>query len=492
MVVIAASISAVLYFSVGLPLMEAGWIGVAGLAFMLVGQVLSSRRRDMQGLVGRLDEIGTASGKVSREMNHLSMRIADLEVGLANRLEDSVDDRVLPLIQEIQRIEERLREIADDGLSIHAVVQQAAAPAPAATVSDASGGEAAAEDSSATVADAEAAPSKADGPDAPLEPADSAPAISSQATSSQATSVPAASANVTPLYREGSPAAAASAAIPPEPAPRREGKFAALSDEEITDQVKEALEAGRVELFLQPMVTLPQRKVRYYEALARLRTADDELMTPVDFLSVVRGTPLMAALDATVFVNAMQIARRLMGRNREVGLFINVASDTLLDERFSAQFIELAEHNSAVSSSIMLEIAQDDFSELGPLEQSTLDQLADYGFRFSIDHVSNLSFDAVTLAAQHVRFVKVPAATLLVANSGIARDIHPADISDLLARSGIELIAERIERESEVVDLIDYDVRLAQGYLFSPPRPVRADLLAERSGAPAKLAASAE
>ena len=137
-------------------------------------------------------------------------------------------------------------------------------------------------------------------------------------------------------------------------------------------------------------------------------------------------------------------------------------------------------------------MSQEDFDGLGPLEQTTLDQLADFGFRFSMDHVTALSFDAPALAARHVRFVKVPAQMLLVANAGLARDIHPADISDLLARSSIELIAERIERESEVVDLIDYDVRLAQGYLFSPPRPVRADLVAEKSSAPVKIAASGE
>jgi hypothetical protein len=40
---------------------------------------------------------------------------------------------------------------------------------------------------------------------------------------------------------------------------------------------------------------------------------------------------------------------------------------------------------------------------------------------------------------------------------------HPEDLTDLLARSGIDLIAERVESEGMVVDLLDYDVR------FAPP-----------------------
>ena len=61
-------------------------------------------------------------------------------------------------------------------------------------------------------------------------------------------------------------------------------------------------------------------------------------------------------------------------------------------------------------------------------------------------------------------------------------DIHPSDLSDLLGRFGIDLIAERIEGERAVVDLLDYDVRFGQGFLFSPPRPVRAEALQGSAG----------
>ena len=75
------------------------------------------------------------------------------------------------------------------------------------------------------------------------------------------------------------------------------------------------------------------------------------------------------------------------------------------------------------------------------------------------------------------RFIKAPAALLLNRAGAASTDIHPADLSDLLGRFGIDLIAERIESENIVVDLLDYDVRFGQGFLFAPPRPVRAEAL---------------
>ena len=99
-----------------------------------------------------------------------------------------------------------------------------------------------------------------------------------------------------------------------------------------------------------------------------------------------------------------------------------------------------------------------------------------------MDHVADLRMEPKELADRSFRFLKVPAKLLLNPAAASQSDIHPADLADLLARSGIDLIAERIESESMVVDLLDYDVRFGQGFLFSPPRPVRAEAL-QGSGA---------
>jgi cyclic-di-GMP phosphodiesterase TipF (flagellum assembly factor) len=65
-------------------------------------------------------------------------------------------------------------------------------------------------------------------------------------------------------------------------------------------------------------------------------------------------------------------------------------------------------------------------------------------------------------------------------------DIHPSDLSDLLGRYGIDLIAERIEGERAVVDLLDFDVRFGQGFLFAPPRPLRPEGASATAATPGK------
>ena len=149
--------------------------------------------------------------------------------------------------------------------------------------------------------------------------------------------------------------------------------------------------------------------------------------------------------------------------------------------------------NRALGNALMFEFTQSAYRCFGPLEHESLAALAERGFRFSMDHVTDLRMEPKELADRSFRFLKVPAKLLLNPRPPRRATSIPADLADLLARSGIDLIAERIESESMVVDLLDYDVRFGQGFLFSPPRPVRAEALqgaAKPADAPAKRRAN--
>jgi cyclic-di-GMP phosphodiesterase TipF (flagellum assembly factor) len=240
--------------------------------------------------------------------------------------------------------------------------------------------------------------------------------------------------------------------------------------------IRGAIEANRVDLYLQPVVTLPQRKVRYYEAMSRLRANDGDVVAAADFLDCAEKAGLMPRIDNLLLFRCVQVLRRLLLKNRDIGLFCNISPATLIDAEIFPQFLDFVDANRVLGPSLVFEFTQHAFRTIGPIEHEALAALADRGFRFSMDHVTDLHMEPRDLAERGIRFVKAPAA-LLLNRAGSAGDIHAADLSDLLGRFGIDLIAERIESEGVVVDLLDYDVRYGQGFLFSPPRPVRAEAL---------------
>jgi cyclic-di-GMP phosphodiesterase TipF (flagellum assembly factor) len=264
-----------------------------------------------------------------------------------------------------------------------------------------------------------------------------------------------------------SPAAAIHEA-PSEPAADHAGMAATVRD---------AIADGRIDLYLQPVVTLPQRKVRYYEALSRMRLESGEVISACDFLEPAEAGGLMAEIDTLALFRSVQVVRRLLMKNREIGLFCNIAGSTLSDAQSFPQLTEFADANRALAGALVFEFTQRTVRGLGPIEQEGLAALAERGFRFSVDQVTDLRFEPRELADRGFRFVKVPASLLLSKFSNAGTDIHPADLSDLLGRYGIELIADHVENETSVVDLLDFDVHYGQGLLFSPPRPVRQEAL---------------
>jgi cyclic-di-GMP phosphodiesterase TipF (flagellum assembly factor) len=126
---------------------------------------------------------------------------------------------------------------------------------------------------------------------------------------------------------------------------------------------------------------------------------------------------------------------------------------------------------------MLFEFAQSTVQGAGALEVESMALLHEMGFRFSMDHVVNLDMDMKPLADRGFKFIKVEAATLIDGGKGAGAQIHSADLGALARRHGIGVIVEKIETEHQVVTLLDYQIGLGQGFLFSEPRLVREEII---------------
>ncbi|MBU1385231.1 MAG: EAL domain-containing protein [Alphaproteobacteria bacterium] len=255
----------------------------------------------------------------------------------------------------------------------------------------------------------------------------------------------------------------------------------------LLQNIHEALAQNRVDLYLQPVVSLPQRRTIYYESFTRLRAADDRVMMPAEYLSVAEGEGLVPAIDNLLLFRCAQIVRRLARQDRKVGVFCNVALSSLGDETFFPQFLDFLSENRDLNQALIFELGQATFDARGAVEARNMAKLADLGFRFSIDKVQTLDLDFADLQRSDVKFMKVSAdlliETLLDTDNASAlpalRDISAADFAGVTRRYGIELIAEKCETERQIVDILELDISVGQGHLFGEPRAIKEAVLAE-------------
>ena len=249
----------------------------------------------------------------------------------------------------------------------------------------------------------------------------------------------------------------------------------------IVKAIHSAVDANNVDLYLQPIVTLPQRQPKFYEALSRIRSDEGDLIRPAQYLGPAEQTGAMPILDKMLLVRAVQVLQRLMARTPDAVVVCNIAASSLADTRFFKDFQLLLKAKNDLTEHLIFEFNQETVTSFGAIEEESIRALKDLGFRFAIDNVTDLAMDLQHLSDLGFHFMKISADVLLSAKASGIKDIHAHDMPRYLARNGIELIVDHIETENQVVELLDFDVKLGQGYLFAAPREVKPDVTMVRT-----------
>lgn len=251
--------------------------------------------------------------------------------------------------------------------------------------------------------------------------------------------------------------------------------------------IRDSLSENRVDLYLQPVVSLPQRKTVFYESFSRLRDETGRVMMPAEYLAVAEPEGLISAIDNLLLFRCVQIVRRLATQDRKVGIFCNISLASLGDESFFPQFLDFLSENKDLHGALIFELGQSAFKQRGATEARNMAKLAELGFQFSLDKVTDLDLDFYDLQRSEVKFVKISADVLLGQLLEVdgrltlkaLRDLNAADYSDLSRRYGVEIIAEKIEAERQVIDVLELNIGYGQGHLFGQPRAIKEQVLAE-------------
>lgn len=270
--------------------------------------------------------------------------------------------------------------------------------------------------------------------------------------------------------REPASPAMARAIERPGPVVRRD-----LTETQLLDVLQEGLREDRVELWLQPVVSLPQRKRRFYECYTRFPVGENAMVVPEQYIGLAERTGLITAIDNILLFRCVQLVRRLRRNHLSLGFFCNISSRTLADRDFFRDFVAMLAENIDNASSIMLEFPQAAIDAMDTGFERDLQRLAGLGFRFSMDQIVHLDFDPYALGQRNFRYLKIDAHRLLSPIEA-GRGAGLAPLKRRFDRAGLDLIVEKIESEPMLVELLDLGIDFGQGYLFGEPRLSRPDL----------------
>jgi cyclic-di-GMP phosphodiesterase TipF (flagellum assembly factor) len=255
--------------------------------------------------------------------------------------------------------------------------------------------------------------------------------------------------------------------------PEEAGDMAAsdlhLTEAQVLQLLNAAVKQDRVDLFLQPVVGLPQRKVRFYEMFSRIRIRPESYLPAVRYIGIANRQDLMPVIDNLLLLRGLQIIRNTEDGDYNRAFFFNITSLTLNDPKFMGDLVEFIAQNRPLAPRLIFEMGQRDLSTMSADILPVLDGLSKLGCRFSMDQVKSLSVNFQHLEDRHIRFVKVEASLLMSEVREMGGLQRMKRLKAEFDRNGIDLVVEKIETDKQLLELLDVDIDYGQGYLFGKP-----------------------
>lgn len=236
--------------------------------------------------------------------------------------------------------------------------------------------------------------------------------------------------------------------------------------------LRDAVEAGRISIDLQPQIDLRTRQVIGVEALARWQKADGKWVAPLQFIPLAEATGYILPLGDLLMRLALQAAKRLADAGYvHVRVAVNVSAPQLLQhdfiERFKGHLLAAGVGPEQIEVEITESVAMRTFDTV--CEQ--LDALRRMGVTVAIDDFgtgfSSLSYLRLLPADR----LKIDRSFVMEIGALPDQQMIADAVIQIAARVGMQVIAEGVETQEQADWILQHGCCDAQGYLFARPMP---------------------
>jgi len=245
--------------------------------------------------------------------------------------------------------------------------------------------------------------------------------------------------------------------------------------------LRDALMANELEVHYQPVVDGRDRSVVACEALLRWRHPKDGLITPKEFIPVAEETGLIVELGEWVLRQACRDAAEWPSHVRVAVNF----SPKQFQQKDMTKVIESALQDAGLEPNrLEIEITETTLMQDTDEALRKIAALKNLGVRLSLDDFGTGYCSLAYLHLFPVDKVKIDRSFVLELTNTRKTQAIVGAIAILAQELGMDLVAEGVETEQQLACLLQKNVCLIQGYLFS--RPAQVAELSDMLGAPDK------
>ena len=243
-----------------------------------------------------------------------------------------------------------------------------------------------------------------------------------------------------------------------------------LSDKKLTEELADAIEKKTLEVYFQPKIQLADYEVKGFEALARWCLAG-VFIPPVRFIALAESTGLIRPLTELIVDKSLQGFSSFKGHSNDLSLSINFSALELDQGDLPDLLHRKTEEYAIATENIILEITETVLLEKNILSLEVLTRLRLMGFKLSIDDFG-AGYSSVNML-QNGPFTELKIDRAFVSSVGCSEQsrIIVQSIVAMAQRLNMDVVAEGVEDQATVKELIETNCLIGQGYWFGRPIP---------------------
>lgn len=244
----------------------------------------------------------------------------------------------------------------------------------------------------------------------------------------------------------------------------------------LEEDLYKAIEKGQLRVAYQPIIDLVTLETRGFEALIRWEHPELGMISPDRFINIAEDTGQIVPIGSWVLERAVQDIMVWNSRRKDAAVLsvnVNVSKRQIIDDSFVPNLKALLDWTQLNPEYLKIEVTESTIVDPRSSEPmiGVFDAIREMGVQIAMDdfgtgHSSlsllhNFQFDVLKVDRSFINNLEL--------NRDIGAVLHA--IIELAHNSGMTIVAEGVETQSQVTALLAHGCDMVQGYFFAKPMP---------------------
>lgn len=237
-------------------------------------------------------------------------------------------------------------------------------------------------------------------------------------------------------------------------------------------ELARAVRESRIDVLYQPQVSA-SGQVSGAEALVRWRRASGKAVAPDVFIPLAEESGLIKEIGLEVLRQACAVVQRWSADAvmRQIRVSVNISPMQLADADFVPSMMAVIQQAGIAPSSLEFELTESALCDHAPSTLERMRQIEALGISWALDDFGTGFSSLSALRTLPVRRLKIDRQFVLDASAEHGGPELLGKIIEISQVMGMEALAEGVETQAQLQQLIRLGCTRFQGYLFGRPMP---------------------